>query len=189
MSDPNEEQPRLPASGISLGGLGAGEYDRSLRAGEGEDAEADGADREDEGADLEDEGAEAGAPPARSVAADEEKLTLPRNGLVAFRKSGGLRFTSRGFVVYRSGWVVPLEGTGGRPRHMTEAAREAVEALLLRSGMSRTHRKRSGGGDGYAYEITARYGGRTRYAEFHDGAIPEEMRRLVEVLQRLMPKE
>jgi hypothetical protein len=85
--------------------------------------------------------------------------------------------------------VVPLEGTDGRPRRMTAAAREAVEAMLLRSGMSRTHRKSSGTRDGYAYEITARYGGRTRYAEYHDGAIPEEMRRLIEVLQRLMPKE
>lgn len=177
MSDPTEEQPRLPAGGVSLGGLGAGDYDSTLSAGE------------DDAAELEEEGAETGAPPKSAVASDEDKLTLPRYGLVAFRKSGGLRFTSRGFVVYRSGWVVPLEGTDGRPRRMTAAAREAVEAMLLRSGMSRTHRKSSGTRDGYAYEITARYGGRTRYAEYHDGAIPEEMRRLIEVLQRLMPKE
>lgn len=179
MSDPQEpeQQPSLPPGGLSLGGLGAGEYDTSLRA---------GADEEDG---LEAEGAETGAPPRASVPGDEERLALPRGGLVAFRKSGGLRFTSRGIVVYRSGWVVPLEGTEGRPRHMTAEAREALEALILRSGMSRKHHQKTRGArDGYAYEITARYGGRTRYAEAEDGAIPDGLRRLIEVLQRLMPR-
>lgn len=181
MSDPQEpeqqpeEQPAFPTAGVSLGGLGAGEYDTSLRA------------DEDDG--LEAEGAELGAPPATSAPSDEERLGLPRGGLVAFRKSGGLRFTSRGFVVYRSGWVIPLEGTAGRPRHMTAEALEALEAMLLRSGMSRKHHQKTRGTrDGYAYEITARYGGRTRYAEAEDGAIPDELRRLIEVLQRLMPR-
>lgn len=178
MSDPEqpERQPGLPPSGVSLGGLGAGEYDRTLYA---EDTERG----------LEAEGAEPGPPPALSPHSDDEKLALPRGGLVAFRKSGGLRFSSRGFVVYRSGWVIPLAGTEGRPRHMTAEAREALEAMLLRSGMSRTHhRKARGTRDGYSYEITARYGGRTRYAEVEDGAIPDELRRLIDVLQRLMPR-
>lgn len=183
MSDPQEpeqrpeEQPAFPAAGVSLGGLGAGEFDTSLRAGD------------DEEGGLEAEGAEPGRPPRATVPSDEDRLSLPRGGLVAFRKSGGLRFTSRGFVVYRSGWVVPLEGTEGRPRHMTSEAREALEALLLRSGMSRRHHQKARGTrDGYGYEITARYGGRTRYAEAEDGAIPDELRRLIEVLQRLMPR-
>lgn len=179
MSDPNqpEERPAFPAAGISLGGLGADGFDTSLS----------GAD-DDEATGLEAEGAEPGKPPRASVPSDEDKLALPRYGLVAFRKSGGLRFTSRGFVVYRSGWVVPLEGTDGRPRHMTAEALAALEAMLLRSGMSRKHhRKTTGTRDGYFYEITARYGGRTRYAEAEDGTIPDELRRLIEVLQRLMP--
>ncbi|HMQ30449.1 MAG TPA: hypothetical protein PKD53_06945, partial [Chloroflexaceae bacterium] len=160
------------------GGVGAGDYTRSLRPEE-----------EDGGAGLEAGAPAPAGPPRRSVPADEDRLGLPRYGLVAFRKSGGLRFASRGFVVYRSGWVVPLEGTGGRPRHMTREALEALEALLLRSGMSRRrHQQVRGTRDGYAYEITARYGGRTRYAEAEDGAIPDELRRLIEVLQRLMPR-
>ncbi len=179
MSDPHEpeQQPALPPSGVSLGGLGADDYDRSLRA---ED--------DDVAIGFEAEDAAPGRPPRQSVPADEDRLGLPRYGLVAFRKSGGLRFTSRGFVVYRSGWVVPLEGTEGRPRRMTAEALEALEALLRRSGLSRRHfRKAQGTRDGYYYEITARYDGRTRYAEAADGAIPDDLRLLIEVLQRLMP--
>jgi hypothetical protein len=176
MSDPDEPKPRgFPAEGVSLGGLGADGYDRSLTPG-------------DEDAGLEPEGEGPGRPPAARPG-DEDDLALPRGGLVAFRKSGGLRFTSRGITVYRTGWVVPLEGTEGRPRHMTDEALQALEALLLHSGMSRRrHEKAAGSRDGYYYEITARYGGRTRYAEVADGAIPEELRRLIDVLQRLMPK-
>ena len=172
MSDPHEPEQRpegqpeeFPAAGVSLGGLGAGGFDTSLRVGE------DGGEQE-------------GAPPP-----EEGRLELPRGALVAFRKSGGLRFTSRGFVVYRSGWVVPLEGTEGRRRHMTPDARDALEALLLRSGMSRqSHRKARGTRDGYAYEIVAHYGGRIRHTEVEDGAIPDDLRRLIDVLQRLMPR-
>lgn len=179
MSDPHEpeQRPDLPPEGISLGGLTEGGFDRSLKAGapgeapEGGTAEAAGE-----------------SPPAETVAADEDRLGLPRGGLVAFRKSGGLRFTSKGFVVFRSGWVVPLEGTAGRPRQITAEAREALEGLLQTSGLSRTRRKARATPDGYSYEITARYGGRTRYAEAADGAIPKELHRLIEVLQRLMPE-
>ena len=180
MSDPQEpeERPAFPAEGVSLGGLTAGGFDSSLQADEAPEAN-----------DLEAEGTETGTPPAQSVPADEDRLGLPRGGMVAFRKSGGLRFSSRGIVVFRSGWVVPLEGTEGRPRSMTGTAREALEALLLHSGLSRTrHRKAKGTPDGYFYEITARYGGRTRYAEAADGSIPEDLERLIAVLQRLMPR-
>jgi hypothetical protein len=197
MSDTEEPErrPALPPEGVSLGRLPAGGFDSSLRGGGDEapagDLEGTGGagsgGEAPEGPGLEAEGAEAGAPPAQAVPADEDQLGLPRGGLVAFRKSGGLRFSSRGFVVYRSGWVVPLEGTGGRPRRMTDAAREALEALIVRSGLSRTRRKAKGARDGYGYEVTARYGGRTRYAEAEDGAIPEALGRLIEVLQRLMP--
>lgn len=178
MSDPKEreEKPAFPAEGVSLDGAAEGGFDSSLRAGEGPADES-----------LETEESEEGKPPREAEPADTDRLGLPRGGLVAFRKSGGLRFTSRGFVVYRTGWVVPLEGTAGRPRHMTSEALQALEALLLRSRLSRTYRKAKGTPDGYTYEITARYGGHTRYAEVVDGAIPKEQARLIVVLQRLMP--
>lgn len=177
MSDP--ERPDgpadFPAGGFSLRGQGEGGFDRTLGP------------ADDTG--LEPEGAEEGRPPA-APPGDEDALGLPRGGLVAFRKSGGLRFTSRGVAVYRSGWVMPLAGTEGRPRRMTPAALEALEALLAQSGLSRRRLAKGGPGtrDGYAYEITARYRGRTRYAEAVDGAIPDDLARLIEVLQRLLPR-
>ncbi|NTU77890.1 MAG: hypothetical protein HGA45_00565 [Chloroflexales bacterium] len=178
MSDTEEpeQRPALPPEGVSLGRLSAGGFDSSLKA--GADAAPEGEWREDAGE----------APPVAEIPADEDRLGLPRGGLAAFRKSGGMRFSSRGFVVFRSGWVVPLTGTSGRPRRITDEAIEALEALILRGGLSRTRRRKAKGSpDGYSYEITARYGGRTRHAEAADGAIPEELGRLIEVLQRLMP--
>jgi hypothetical protein len=165
----------FPAEGVSLGGLEAGEFDRTLGAG-------------DEG--LEPEGAEEGRPPA-APPSDADDLGLPRGGLVAFRKSGGLRFRSRGVAVYRSGWVVPLTGTAGKPRRMTAEALGALEALVTQSGLGRKRLAKTAAGarDGYFYEITARFGGRTRYAETADGAIPEDLGRLIAVLQRLLPRE
>lgn len=177
MSDPErgEGPAGFPIEGVSLGGLGADDYERTLGPGD------------DEG--LEPEGAEEGRAPA-SPPGDEDELGLARGGLVAFRKSGGLRFTSLGVAVYRSGWVVPLTGTAGRPRRMTAEALAALETLVAHSGLSRRRLAKGGEGtrDGYYYEITARYGGRTRYAEAADGAIPEDLGRLIEVLQRLLPR-
>lgn len=178
MSDPErpEGPPGFPAEGFSLEGAAAGGFDRTLGAG-------------DEDAGLEPEGAEEGMSPPPLPPGDEDQLRLPRGGLVAFRKSGGLRFTSRGVVVYRSGWVVPLAGSGGRPRRMTAEALGALESLVTRSGLGRKRPAPAGATrDGYAYEITVRYGGRTRYAEAATGAIPENLGRLIEVLERLLPR-
>ncbi len=174
MSDPEapEPPPALPPEGFSLRGLTTDGVDHTLKV----------------DPDAAPEGTEADTPPAQSIPADEDRLGLPRDGLVAFRKSGGLRFSSRGFVAFRNGWVVPLAGTTGAPYRMTEAERTTLEALIP-SGVSRTrHRKAKGSPDGYGYELTARHGGRTRYAEAEDGAIPEALGALIKVLQQLMPK-
>lgn len=119
----------------------------------------------------------------------EERLALPRGALVAFRKSGGMRFSSRGVVVTRSGWVEPMAGTPGRRRRITPGARAALERLLLQSGLSRAGQPAAGATrDGYAYEIAARVGAKVRSVELHD-PVPEDQRRLVRVLSRLLPVE
>ncbi len=159
MSDPEEEreQPAIPAAGIPLGGLAAGAYDTTPGGVRPADA----------------------APPG--------DLTLPGSALVAFRKSGGLRFSSRGIVVYRNGWVVPLAGTEGPRRHLRPGARRALVGLILRSGLTRVP-ARSGGAtrDGYSYEIVARVGGTLRSVELSD-PVPAAQARLVQVLTRLLP--
>lgn len=162
MSDPDEQDGTgpLPPGGLSLGGLGA-DADRSLNAG-------------DE------------TPPPEEPAGDEA-LALPRGALVAFRKSGGLRFSSRAIVVRRSGWVEPMAGTPGRRRRITEEALATLERLLLQSGLTRvSHRKGRGTADGYSYEIAAHLAGKERQLTLDD-PVPAEQERLVRVLQRLLP--
>lgn len=159
MSDPEEEreQPAIPAAGIPLGELAAGTYDTTLGT----------------------------AQPAGAPAPGD--LTLPGGALVAFRKSGGLRFSSRGVVVYRNGWVVPLAGTEGQRRHLRPGARRALAGLILRSGLTRVPvRSDSATRDGYSYEIVARVGGRLRSVELSD-PVPAAQARLVQVLTRLLP--
>jgi hypothetical protein len=165
MSDSDQRDPQsgLPPGGLDLGGLGADDVDRTL----GEPAAAE--------------------PP--EAPADPERLALPRSALVAFRKSGGFRFTSRGVTVTRTGWVEPLEGTPGRRRHMTDEALATLERLLLQSGLTRAGlRKDSATRDGYSYEIAARVGGKLRHVELSD-PVPDEQERLVRVLSRLLPRE
>ncbi len=166
----SEQRPALPPTGLALSGLAAGDVDRTLKA----DAEPT------------DAPPEAAAPPIPPTPPNDDQLALPRGGLVALRKSGGLRFRSRGCVVFRNGWVVPLVGTTGTPHRITDAACTELEALIQRSGMSRSLRKARATPDGYAYELTARYAGRTRYAEAMDGVIPPALGELIEALQRVL---
>jgi hypothetical protein len=164
MSDPDKRDQRsgLPEGGLSLGGRGEGDFDTSLNTPE-----------------------EPAAPPPDD--AGEEQLALPRNALVAFRKSGGLRFSSRGIVVLRNGWVEPEQGTEGRRRHMSDDAMAILERLILSSGLTRiSHRKHKATPDGYAYEIAARIGGKLRNVELQD-PIPAEQEKLLRVLSRLLP--
>ena len=162
MSDPEEqhEPPSLPTGGFSLGGLGAAGFDHSL----------------------------SDDPYAPTPTPDDEALALPHAALVAFRKSGGMRFSSRGVLVSRTGWVEPLEGTAGRKRRITDEALSTLERLLLQSGLTRvSHRKRKATPDGYSYEIAARVGGKLRQVTLDD-PVPEAQERLVRVLQRLLPR-
>lgn len=162
-SDERDKQSGLPPGGLSLGGLGADDVDRSLGAEPEPEAEA------------------------TDVPADPEQLALPRGALVAFRKSGGLRFSSRGVTVTRTGWIEPMEGTAGRRRHMTPEALTTLERLLLQSGLTRAGLRKAGATrDGYSYEIAARVGGKLRHVELSD-PVPEEQERLVRVLSRLLP--
>lgn len=115
-------------------------------------------------------------------------LELPRGALVAFRKSGGLRFSSRGVVVTRGGWVEPMAGTAGRRRHITPEALAVLERLILRSGLTRVGQGPAPATrDGFAYEIAAHVAGRARSVELHD-PVPEGQERLVQVLTRLLPR-
>jgi len=151
------EKPALPAEGLKLGGALSGGYDTRL--------------------------SESRAPEG----ADEDRLRLPRNALIAYRKSGGLRFTSRGVIVYRNGWVMPLDGVAGRPRRLGPAALARLEGLILRSELTRTPQRTPGATrDGYSYAIVTRIGRREHAVELND-PVPAAQARLVRALNALLP--
>lgn len=158
MSDKTEE-PAVPPEGIKLGGALAGGHDTRLSASQG---------------------------PAGG-AGDDDRLRLPRNGLIAYRKSGGLRFTSQGITVYRDGRVLPLEGAEERPRRLSAVELARLERLILRSELTRAPRNRSSATrDGYSYEIATRIGNREWAVELSD-PVPAAQARLVETLNALLP--
>ncbi|MGQ9927261.1 MAG: hypothetical protein ACUVS4_10360 [Chloroflexaceae bacterium] len=151
------EEPAAPAEGLKLGGALSRGHDAHL--------------------------SEAQTPEG----ADEHRLRLPRNGLIAYRKSGGLRFTSRGIIIYRSGWVMPLDGAAGRPRRLGPAALARLEGLILRSELMRTPQRTPGATrDGYSYEILTRIGKRECAIELND-PVPAAQARLVRTLNNLLP--
>jgi hypothetical protein len=119
----------------------------------------------------------------------DDTLVVPRDALLAFRKSGGLRFTSRAIVVFRNGWVVPVaESAGAKPRHLSDAALAALTSLVLRSGLARYGKAAAAQQpDRYAYQLAARVGRSLRRVELADGAIPADLAPLVRALSRLLP--
>lgn len=152
----------MPAGGFDLGGLAAGEADTALRAGE----------------------------PAPAEGEPDERLIVPRGALVVFRKSGGLRFTSRSCVVYRSGRVERSSLAEGRarPARLSAAEMDRLRHLLLRARLASWERERPGPPpDGYSYEIAARYGSTTRRVDLADHHIPDAIEPLVRALSKLLP--
>ncbi|MCX7791655.1 MAG: hypothetical protein N2378_13525 [Chloroflexaceae bacterium] len=149
-------EPAAPAEGIKLSGALAGGHDTRLS-----EAQA-------------------------SEGADEDRLRLPRNGLIAYRKSGGLRFTSRAIIVYRNGRVLPLDDGEGRPRRLGPAALARLKGLILRGELTRAPQdKRSATRDGYSYEIVTRIGRRECAVELSD-PVPAAQARLVRALNGLL---
>ncbi|NTW00153.1 MAG: hypothetical protein HGA19_02480 [Oscillochloris sp.] len=116
-----------------------------------------------------------------------DELHLPRTALLAFRKSGGLRFTSRTVVIYRDGWVVQVErGAQTRLCHLDIDQLDRLNHLALRGRLAR--HKATGAPqppDGYVYEIAARIGGYMRRAEVMAQRMPADLAPLIRALNRL----
>lgn len=122
--------------------------------------------------------------------AADDALRLPRGGLVALRRSGGLRFTVREVVVYGDGRIAT---DGNRPprraaRCLSEAEMGEVWTALAASELrSQTPVQGQQRPDAYAYELVARLGGRTYATEAFDGSIPAPLAPLIALLLRLRP--
>jgi hypothetical protein len=123
---------------------------------------------------------------------ERKKLALPKGAFIAFRKSGGIEFSSREMVVYPDGRII--YDSLGVQKHGPERPRKLNDAQIiqLRRTLEQANffRLQSGegeqSGDVFAYEIVARLGSRTNDVEFFTGNIPEVLEGLIQRLTELM---
>ena len=121
-----------------------------------------------------------------------ERLQLPKSAWIAFRQSGGLKFSSREFAIYPDGRVSyggsDLPKQVRTPQKLGEAQIAELRRMLDQSGFSRL--LLAGGEqppDSYAYEIVAQIGAKSNYVEVFDGKIPESLMPLIQRLTKLLP--
>ena len=121
-----------------------------------------------------------------------EPLQLPKGALIAFRKSGGLKFSSCEIAVYpdgritRSGTALPQPA--GAPQKLDAAQIAELRRLFEQVGFMRL---KSAGGpqppDSYALETAAQIDGKSNYVEVFDGKIPAGLAPLIQHLAKLLP--
>jgi hypothetical protein len=129
------------------------------------------------------------AVPASPPAEDE----LPEGAIIAMRRSGGLRFTTKRVVIYQDGRVVmegsltPGESRRPRPRKLRDKElAELYRALEHANFSALPHISGLQSPDAYAYEIVARDGDTTHSVEVFEGSIPEQLKPLIQVLSTYM---
>jgi hypothetical protein len=121
----------------------------------------------------------------------DNQLQLPRGAFIAFRQSGGLRFSMREVIVYSDGRVTYRqqgklsEATG--TREISQEAVAELQAVLDQSGFFDLPASigRSSP-DGYAYEILARARRKTKQVEAFTGSVPVALQPMIRQLQKLM---
>ena len=122
-------------------------------------------------------------------------LQLPRGAFLAFRKSGGLNFSSREVVVYPDGRVaydargVPPKEYNRLRRALNDGQILSLRKLLDQTNFWKTESVGQQNPDAFAYEIAARIGQRANALEVFDGSVPEKLKPLLERLTPLLPQE
>ena len=121
----------------------------------------------------------------------DTKLVLSPDTFIAFRQSGGLRFSVREVIAYNDGRVT-WQRTGkfedAQGEHQL-APDEVVDLqdLVAQSGLFELPRSIGRQSpDGYAYELIAQIADRSASLEFFDNSIPAEVRPLLAHLKALM---
>jgi hypothetical protein len=126
--------------------------------------------------------------------AADDRLKLPRGAFVALRQSGGLRFSTREVAVYNDGRVIwnrqgKLAAENGS-RQITPAEVAELKELIKQSGLRELPNPIGRPSpDGYAYELIARAGRKSKLIEFFDGSIPAELQTLLVQMKQLMRHE
>ena len=125
-----------------------------------------------------------------------ERLLLPLGAFIAYRKSGGLKFSSREIVIYPDGRI-SYGGPDLSKQIYDRATRKLNDGQIarLRKTLDQTgfFRLASAQGnqppDSFAHEIAARLGNRSHMVEVFDGGIPASLAPLLEQLSAWLPKE
>lgn len=131
---------------------------------------------------------------APAAPAHVEPLRVARGGFIAFRKSGGLAFTSDEVLLYPDGRVaydvrgVPQKEYNRLRRMLNDAQVLSLRKLLDQSGFWRMESSDKQNPDAYAYEIAARLGQRSNLVQVADGSVPDELAPLIERLNKLLPE-
>ncbi len=126
--------------------------------------------------------------------ADDDQLKLPRGAFIAFQQSGGLRFSTRGLIVYRDGRVITRRqgklGVKGEARRITLKEVADLQETIAHSDLEELPRSIGRPSpDGYAYELIAHIGRKLQMLEFFDGSIPAEVKPLLKVLKQLFSEQ
>jgi hypothetical protein len=120
----------------------------------------------------------------------DDDLKLPRGAFIAWRQSGGLRFSTREVTVYHDGRVIwnrqgKLAEEGSR--RITPAEVTELKTLIEHSGLGKfSNPIGRPSPDGYAYELVARFGRKSTAIEFFDGSLPAQLHALLQRLKMLM---
>lgn len=121
-----------------------------------------------------------------------EVLRLPKGAFLAFRKSGGLHFSSRAVVIYPDGRVafdargVPQKEYNRLRRAFNDGQMLSLRKLLDQTNFWKTESAGQQNPDAFAYEIAARIGQRANEVAVFDGSVPENLSPLLERLTPLL---
>ncbi len=125
-----------------------------------------------------------------------EELVLPKGALIAFRKSGGLKFSSREIIIYPDGRIsysdvdLSQEARQHSARKLNDGQIARLRRTLEQSNFFRTASSEAKQPpDGFAYEVIARTGNRVNRVEVFDGGIPDALTPLIQQLSGLLPKD
>jgi hypothetical protein len=120
-----------------------------------------------------------------------ETLELPNDAVVALRKSGGLRFSSRTLIIHRDGRATFHGGPTSGNLVKTVPLEAAIFGPMMRDLLDVDFSEGLFAGgrqspDGYVYEIAARISRRLYSRELFTGKIPESFQPLIEQIEAAM---
>lgn len=125
-----------------------------------------------------------------------EPLGLPKGAFIAFRKSGGLKFSTSEMLLYPDGHItyggaeLSRDARTRSSRRLNDAQIMRLRRLLDQSGFfGMKPAEASQSPDTFAYEVAARVGSKHNAIELFTGTIPEAMQALIEQLEKLLPTD